>query len=77
MSEFEEKKTNLKNFIDEYLKENPKNKDNIINMEVEEGNPDKKNKAISINKKDEDYNDINNKFEMNIVIDFFKYMLKN
>ena len=76
MSVFEEKKTNLKNFIDEYLKENLKNNDNNIDMEIEEGNPDKKNKAISINKKDEDYNDINNKSEMNIVRDFLQIHVK-
>ena len=76
MSVFEEKKTNLKNFIDEYLKENLKNNDNNIDMEVEEVNPDKKNKAISINKKDEDYNDINNKSEMNIVRDFLQIHVK-
>ena len=76
MSVFEEKKTNLKNFIDEYLKENLKNNDNNIDMEVEEVNPDKKNKAISINKKDENYNDINNKSEMNIVRDFLQIHVK-
>ena len=76
MSEFEEKKTNLKNFIDEYLKEHSENNDNNIVMEVEEGYLDKKNKDISKNKKNEEYDDINTKSKMDVVKDFLQIHAK-
>ena len=72
MSEFEEKRNNLKNFIDKYLEDNSKINDNNINMEVEEGSHNIKNKNVSPKEKNDSNNDLNHKSEMDIVIDFIK-----